>query len=55
MDYKSMATPIVTNLKLLSDSSSNMVDPTMYKQLIRSFMYMVNTKTYICFALNTLS
>jgi hypothetical protein len=31
MDFKSMATPMVTNMKLLSDSSSYLVDPTMYR------------------------
>jgi hypothetical protein len=30
MDCKSMATPMMTNMKLLSDSSSYLVDPTMY-------------------------
>jgi hypothetical protein len=55
MDCKSMATPMVVNLKLLSDSSSDLVDPTMYKQLIGSLMYLVNTRTDICFAVNTLS
>jgi hypothetical protein len=49
MDCKSMATHMVTNLKLLSDSSSYLVDPTMYRQLIKSSMYLVNTKTDICF------
>jgi hypothetical protein len=55
MNCNSMATPMTINLKLLSDSSSNLVDPTMYKQLIRSLMYLVNTKTNIFFAVNTLS
>jgi hypothetical protein len=55
MDCKSMATPMVTNMKLLSDSSSDLVDPTMYRQLIRSFMYLINTRPDICFAMNTLS
>ena len=54
MDYKSMATPMI-NLKLLSDKSSDLVDPTMYKQLIGSLMYLVNTRLDICFAVNTLS
>jgi hypothetical protein len=31
MDFKSMATPMEINLKLLSDSYSYFVDPTMYK------------------------
>jgi hypothetical protein len=55
MDCKSMATPMTINLKLLSDSSPYLVDPTMYRQLIGSFMYMVNTKPDICFAVNALS
>jgi hypothetical protein len=34
MDCKSMATPMMTNLKKLSDSASDsyLVDPTMYRQ-----------------------
>jgi hypothetical protein len=50
-----MATPMTLNLKLLSDSSSDLVDLTMYRQLIGSLMYLVNTRLNICFAMNTLS
>jgi hypothetical protein len=31
MDCKSMATPMLTNLNILSDLSSYLVDPTMYR------------------------
>jgi hypothetical protein len=55
MDCKSMTTAMTINMKLLSDSSSNLVDPTMYRQLIGSLMYLVNTRPDICFAVNTLS
>ena len=57
MDCKSMATPMAMNLKKLSESTSNshLVDPTMYRQLIRSLMYLVNTRPNIYFAVNTLS
>jgi hypothetical protein len=55
MDCKSMTTPVTINMKLLSDSSSDLVDPTMYRQLIGSLMYLVNTRSDICFAVNTLS
>jgi hypothetical protein len=55
MDCNSMATPIVTNPKILSDSSLDLVDTMMYKQLIRYLMYLVNTIPDICFAVNTLS
>jgi hypothetical protein len=55
IDYKSMTTPMMTNLKLLSDSSSDLVDPTMYRQFIGSLMYLVNTRPNICFVVTTLS
>ena len=57
MDCKSMATPMVTNLKKLSDSTSDLdlVGPTMYRKLIGSLMYLVNTRLDICFAVSTLS
>jgi hypothetical protein len=45
---------MVTNLKLLSDTSSETVDATMYKQMIGSSMYLTNTRPDICFAVNTL-
>ena len=31
MDYKDMATPMASNLNLLSDASSEMVDAMMYQ------------------------
>jgi hypothetical protein len=52
MDCKSMATPMMISLKLPSESSSDLVDPTMYIQLIGSLMYMVNTRSDICLAVN---
>jgi hypothetical protein len=55
MDCKAMPTLVVTNLKLLSDTSSMIVDATMYRQMIGSLMYLTNTRLDICFAVNTLS
>jgi hypothetical protein len=52
LDCKAMPTPMVTNLKLLSDTSSETVDATMYRHMIGSLIY---TRPYICFAVNTLS
>jgi hypothetical protein len=54
-DCRPMSTPMVTNWKKLSASDSQLVDATVYKQLIGSLMYLVNTRPDICFALNTLS
>jgi hypothetical protein len=52
---KPMATPMITNMKKVVTSYSNLVDPRIYKHLIGSLMYLVNTMTYICFFVNTLS
>ena len=50
-----MATPMDSNLKLLADDSSELVDMTHYKWIIGSLMYLTNTRPDICFAVNTLS
>ena len=54
MDCKTMATPMASNMKLLSDASSEMVDATMCRQMIGSLIYLTNMRPYICFAVNTL-
>ena len=55
LESKSMATPMDTNLKLLADESSDLVDVTQYRQIIGLLMYMTNNRTNICFGVNTLS
>jgi uncharacterized membrane protein len=55
LECKSMNTPMETNLKLLVDTSSEFVDATLYKQIIGSLMYLMNTKPDICFFVSTLS
>jgi hypothetical protein len=50
-----MTTPMITNWKKLHASESQLVDSTLYRQLIGSLMYLVNTRPDICFAVNTLS
>jgi hypothetical protein len=55
LECKSMNTPMETNLKLLVDTSSELVDATLYIQIIGSLMYFMNTRPYICFSMNTLS
>ena len=52
---KPMSTPMITNWKKLHVSKGELVDPTLYRQLIGSLMYLVNTGPDICFTLNTLS
>ena len=41
-------------MKLLSDTSLEMVDATMYRHMIGSFMYLMNTRPDIFFVVNTL-
>ena len=55
MDCKAMTTPMESNLKLLSDASSESIDATMYHQMIGSLMYLTNMRSNIFFVVNTLS
>jgi hypothetical protein len=50
-----MNTPMEAKLKLLVDTSSDLIDATLYRQIIGSLMYLTNTRPNICFAVNTLS
>jgi hypothetical protein len=50
-----IATPMDTSLKKVLTSYSKLVDPRIYRKLIGSLMYLVNTMLDICFPLNTLS
>ena len=54
-DCRPMSTPMVTNCKKLHASEKELVDPTLYRQLIGSLMYLVNSRLDFCFAVNTLS
>ena len=54
MDCKAITTHMALNLKLWSDASSDSFDATMHHQMIGSLMYLMNTRPYICFVVNTL-
>ena len=51
LDCKSMATPMDANFKKLKESTSNsdMIYPTMYRQLIGSLMYLTNLVLLLVF------
>jgi hypothetical protein len=55
LECKSMNTPMETKLKLLVDTSSELIDATLYRQIIGSLMYLMNTRPNIYFFVNTLS
>jgi hypothetical protein len=55
LECKSMNTPMETKLKLLVDTSSELIVATLYRHIIGSLMYLTNTRPDICFAVNTLS
>jgi hypothetical protein len=57
LDCKSMTTPMISNLKKLHDQATGSYpeDPTVYRQIIGSLMYLVHTKPSICYAVNALS
>jgi hypothetical protein len=50
-----MNTPMEVKLKLLVDTSLELIDAMLYRQIIGSLMYLMNTKPEICFSVNTLS
>ena len=55
LECKSMNTPMETKLKLLVDTTSELVDSMLYRQINGSLMYLMNTRPDICFSMNTLS
>jgi hypothetical protein len=55
LECKSMNTTMETKLKLLVDTLSDLIDATLYRQIIGLLMYLTNTRPDICFVVNTLS
>jgi hypothetical protein len=42
-ESKSLATPMIPNMRLSTYSNLNLVDPSLYRELISSFVSLVNT------------
>ncbi|XP_059073380.1 uncharacterized mitochondrial protein AtMg00810-like [Cryptomeria japonica] len=54
-DFRGMSTSMIMNWKKVATSSEKDVDLTLYKKLIGSLMYLVDTRLDISFAVNSLS
>ncbi|XP_059077974.1 secreted RxLR effector protein 161-like [Cryptomeria japonica] len=55
MNCKSAPTPIVTGLKLSKDDKGANVNPTLYKKLVGSLMYLIATRPDIMFGVSLIS
>jgi hypothetical protein len=55
LECNSMNTPMEMKLNILVDTSSELIDATLYRHIIGSLMYLTNTRPNICFAMNTFS
>ena len=49
LECKAMATPMDSNLKLLADNATELMDVNQYRHIIGSLMYLTNTRPDICF------
>jgi hypothetical protein len=54
-DCKPMDAPMITNMSKVVTLDLELVDTRIYMKLIGSLMYLVNTRPYVCFVVNTLS
>ena len=50
-----MDTPLPGNWRKEDATSGKVVDATVYRQLVGSLMYLVNTRSNICYAVNQIS
>ena len=53
--YKPIDTPLPGGWRKENATSAKVVDATVYRQLVGSLMYLVNTRTDIFYAVNQLS
>ena len=52
---KEVPTPVITGLKLRKDDDGSTVDPTLFKRLVGSLMYLTATRLDIMYGVNLIS
>ena len=52
---KTNPTPVIAGLKLSKDDDGSIVDPTLFKRLVESLIYLTTTTLDIVYALNLIS
>ena len=52
---KTAPTPVITSLKLSEDDERSTVDPTLFKRLVGSLMYLTVTRTDIMYGVSMIS
>ena len=55
LNCKRVVSPIATGTKLSKDNDGSKIDPTMYKRLVGSLMYLTATRPDIMFAVSLIS
>ena len=55
LNCKPAVTPIATGTKLSKEDDGSKVDPTMYKRLVGSLMYLTTTRSDIMFTVSLIS
>ena len=52
---KPAPTPVITGLKLSKDDDGSIIDPTLFKRLVGSLMYLTMTRPYIMYGVSLIS
>ena len=53
--YKASPTPVIIGLKLSKDDEGSTVDPMLFKRLVRSLMYLIETRPNIMYGVSLMS